>query len=316
MDALAFRRRYERVWIRLEIALTQRRQHDVLELGHLYQEVSGHLAYARTYFPDHAVTRELNRLVGRAHLYLYGKARGQWRAVGQFFASGFPNAVRSIAGTFLVSYGTMALGALVGLVTVLRQQSTMYALLPGGFVQEFDPAKTGPHAVDAPVMASLIMTHNIEVAILAVLGAFTFGLFTLYTLYQNGLILGALAALYWQTGHSFVFWSLILPHGCIELTAIAIAGAAGLHVGHRWLVPGRLRRMDSLRVAFATAARLVAGVMAMLIVAGTIEGFLTPSFVPTIGKYAFAALTVVLLVAWLGFSGRPERRPNGHADVR
>lgn len=307
MDARQFRNRYEVVWAQLHTALMSQRQTDVLELSRLYQEISGHLVYARTYFPDHEVTRELGDLVGRAHLYLYGKSQGQWRSVADFFRFGFAQTVRSVWGTFALCYSVMLLGAVIGLVTVLRQSDAMYALLPSSFVQQFNPAQAGPHAVDAPLMASEIMTHNMEVAIMAMLGAFTLGLLTLYTLYQNGLILGALAALFWHTGHSYIFWSLILPHGCIELTAIAIAGTAGVHVGHRFLVPGRHSRLRSLRLAFATSGRLIAGVMAMLVVAGSIEGFVTPSFMPTLAKYAVAALTIVLLVLYFGFAGRRTR---------
>lgn len=308
MDARQFRARYERVWEELGKGLERRSKVDVLRLGQLYQEAASHLAYARTYFPEHPVTREVNELVGRAHLYLYGKARGQWRSVGKFLSARFPAAVRSVRKTFLVSYAVMILGALVGMVTVGRQESALYAILPGSFVQQFNPAQTGPHLVDAPVTASLIMTHNMEVAILAMLGAFTFGIYTLYTLYQNGLILGALAALYWHTGRSFVFWSLILPHGCIELTAIAIAGAAGIHVGYQFLVPGRSTRLSSLRASFHKAGQLIAGVMAMLLVAGTVEGFLTPSFIPPLFKYGFALLTAVLLIVYFGWSGRNSHR--------
>lgn len=304
MDARQFRRRYEEVWSQLDDALRHSGRVDVLTFSQLYQETAGHLAYARTYFGDHVVTRELNELVGRAHLYLYGKSEGEWKAVGRFFRADFPQAVRAVGGTFALCYGAMLLGALVGLITVGRQQDALYALLPSSFVQAFDPATAGPHAVDAPVMAGMIMTHNIEVAIMAMLGAFTLGLFTLYTLYQNGLILGALAALFWHSGRSYVFWSMILPHGCIELTAIAIAGTAGVHVGHRFLVPGPYTRWQSSKKAFARSGQLIAGVMAMLVVAGTIEGFITPSALPAGGKYMIAAVTVVLLIAYFGFAGR------------
>ncbi|MHB1627095.1 MAG: stage II sporulation protein M [Bacilli bacterium] len=312
MDVLSFRRRYEGEWRALENLLRggARRRAGALrgdrirELTRLYQEAASHLSYARAYFPDHDVTVYLNALTARAHLAVYGKRGGQWRSVGSFLAADFPAAVRSCGAFFALAWLIMLSGAAVGFIAVLLSRNSLYAFLPASFVHLFHPSATGPHVVNAPLMASSIMSHNIEVTVLSFLGAFTLGLFTVYELYFNGLLLGAIAALFLRDHRSLMFWSLILPHGCIELTAISIAGAAGLSVAYRLLVPGRLTRRESFRTAALTGARLLAGTMVMLVIAGTIEGFLTPSSLSIGFKYAFAAGTAVLLVVYFSLAGR------------
>ena len=279
---------------------------DALRLGRLYREASGHLAAARAYFPEDELTRYLNGLVARAHMRLYGRGRGEWSDVGAFLARGFPDAVRAVLPFFAAAWGVTAAAGLIGFLSVLADPGSIYALLPADFVRQFDPNRTGARMAPSPLIASLIMTHNIQVTIIAFLGAFTCGVLTLAILYQNGLILGALAALFLRAGHSLSFWSLILPHGCIELTAIAVAGAAGLSIGYRVLVPGDRPRLESLRRAALLGGRLLAGAALLLVAAGTIEGLLTPSAAPVWVKYAFAGATVVLLAVYLG-RGRAER---------
>lgn len=305
MKEAVFRRRYEPLWAELEELLKRRgKRRDAARLGKLYRETTGHLSFARTYFPDLDVTAYLNGLVGRAHSFLYGKSEGQWMDVGRFFAVEFPAAVRRNIAFFAVSWGIMLVGMVVGFVTVLRSTSALYALLPASFVQGFNPMQAGPHAVDQPLMASLIMTHNIFVTFQAFIGAFTLGLLTMWALYYNGLLLGALAALFLRSHRSLIFWSLILPHGFTELTAIAVAGGAGLLVGYRLIVPGIFTRAESLRRSAADGARMLAGVMTMLVIAGTIEGFLTPSHLSLAFKYVFAFATALAWVIYFTFAGR------------
>ena len=322
MNPHELRRRYETVWNDLERQLSlmhrtrrRRKEADLHTLARLYRETAGHLSAARTYFPHDDTTRYLNGLVGRAHLLIYGRQQGSWRSVGSFFDRGFPSVLRESRAFFQLAWLVTLLSAGAGFVVVWTTPESLYWIFPSSFVQLFNPARAGPHEVVAPIMSSVIMTHNIEVAIVAFLGGFTLGVLTLYALYQNGLILGALAALFLRAGRSLMFWSLILPHGCIELTAINIAGAAGLMTGYRFLVPGRLGRWRSLQQAAARAAQLLAGVAAMLMVAGTIEGFLTPSNAPIWFKYGFACLTVIGLVYYFSRGRRGSRRDSGNVEV-
>jgi uncharacterized membrane protein SpoIIM required for sporulation len=156
------------------------------------------------------------------------------------------------------------------------------------------------------------MTNNIWVSFQAFAGGITFGAFTVYVLIQNGLVLGALGATLSTTApRALRFWSLILPHGVIELMAIFIAAGAGLILGWSLIAPGNVSRWDALRKASRDALPLVGGVVAMLIVAGCIEGFITPSPLPARLKLAFAGLTAIGLTLYFSRAGRQVRAPQG-----
>src|SRR5699024_5409235 len=101
--------------------------------------------------------------------------------------------------------------------------------------------------IDSSLMSAEIMTNNIQVAILAFASGITFGLLTVYVLVYNGLIVGGIAAVYWHAGMSYEFWAYIVPHGMIELTAIFIAGGAGLLMGYKLFVPGSFSRGFQLK---------------------------------------------------------------------
>jgi len=127
------------------------------------------------------------------------------------------------------------------------------------------------------IASSFIMTNNIQVAFLAFAGGVLFGLLSGYVLLFNGLTLGVIGALCQRYGLALPFWSFVLPHGVIELSVIFIAGGSGLMLGHALLSPGLLRRRDALAQAAQKAVRLIIGSVPLLVIAGTIEGFISPS---------------------------------------
>jgi len=155
----------------------------------------------------------------------------------------------------------------------------------------------------APLVSSQIITNNIQVAMMAFAGGMTLGVLTIWSILQNGLMVGALGALFAAKGFGLDFWATIAPHGVIELTAIQVAGGAGLMLARAVIAPGRLRRIDALKASARRAGTLVIGVAGLLVVAGIIEGFVTPQRTPETFRLAFGALTAVVLIAYLGFAG-------------
>jgi uncharacterized membrane protein SpoIIM required for sporulation len=153
-------------------------------------------------------------------------------------------------------------------------------------------------------MSTMIITNNIKVAIIAFAGAVTLGAITIYIITFNGLMLGGLGALYANAGFGYDFWATVAPHGVIELTAIQIAGAAGLLIAAGVVFPGRLRRRDAIAANAKRAGTLILGVASMLVVAGTIEGFISPQrWLPEV-RIAIGTLTAILLLLYFGFGGR------------
>jgi uncharacterized membrane protein SpoIIM required for sporulation len=168
----------------------------------------------------------------------------------------------------------------------------------------FDPEQLGANEghVDAPLMSASIMTNNIQVAFLAFAGGITFGLLTVYVLIYNGIIVGAIAALFWHYDKTYEFWAYIVPHGMIELTAIFIAGGAGLLMGYRLFVPGPYSRAYQLKENAKRSVQLLLGTIPLFIIAGVIEGFITPAAISFEAKYFVAALTVVGLLLYIGIA--------------
>jgi uncharacterized membrane protein SpoIIM required for sporulation len=151
------------------------------------------------------------------------------------------------------------------------------------------------------IFSSFIMTNNIKVSFGAFALGGTAGIGTAALLFYNGILLGELGAIFARHDLTIPFWALILPHGVIELTAIAIAGAAGFLVAKALLAPGDRGRRAALAHEGREAVQLVAGCAALLVVAGLIEGFVTPQpWIPAEGKLAIGGLTAVFLFALLG----------------
>jgi uncharacterized membrane protein SpoIIM required for sporulation len=280
------------------------------DLGRLYRAVTSDLAYAQARGFDVRLCNYLNRLVASAHAYVYGgTAVTGWQRVASFFAHDFPAEFRRSIGYIAICTAITVAAAVVSYVLVRMHPGDAYAILPDMLIPPeikkslhdsnfaFDPSRS-------PLMATAIITNNIRVAIVAMAGCVTLGILTVYIILFNGLMLGAVGALFTNSGFGPDYWATVAPHGVIELTAIQIAGAAGLLVSAGILAPGRLRRRDAIVQAGRRAGVLVAGVFAMLCVAGTIEGFFSPLRLPAPDRIAFGVVTAIGLAAYFGFAGR------------
>jgi uncharacterized membrane protein SpoIIM required for sporulation len=163
---------------------------------------------------------------------------------------------------------------------------------------------------DRPMMSSFVMVNNLKVTALAFSVGVLGGIFTCAILFYNGLMLGVIAGAVQLRGPQVAlgFWAFVAPHGVIELTAIFIAGGAGLMLGWALVNPGQYTRKTALKLAGREAFTLVLGVAAMLVVAGIIEGFFSPSMLPEKLKLATAALLGIALCGYLLLAGRAVGR--------
>ncbi|QFT89093.1 hypothetical protein FIU87_10585 [Bacillus sp. THAF10] len=267
----------------------------------LYQKAAQNLSYAQTFFPEEEVTPYLNELVAKAHNLLYKDQVTSWKQAGNFFRFRFIELLAEQWKFVLVAMLLFTIGGLGSFFAVLNDPLYIYSILPTEMAQSIDPEKLGMNdgQVDAPLMSASITTNNIQVAILAFAGGITFGLLTVYILIYNGIIVGAIAALFWHYGMTYEFWAYIVPHGMIELTAIFIAGGAGLLMGYKLFVPGDFTRGYQLKVNAKRSVLLLLGTIPLFIMAGAIEGFITPANISLEAKYLVAILTVVGLVMYV-----------------
>ncbi len=289
--------------------------HDIEALGRGYRQVVSDLAIARRDFPDDQLTVSLNALAARAHLRLYRAPAPSWRRLGQFFWTDFARRFRSATGYLLVSALLLFGPAALAYVGALLSPTLREALVPAQLRQVMESGRTWTDIEPGlrPGMASLIFTNNIQVAFLCFAGGVLFGIGTVYALVSNGLMLGSVLGAAQFYGVAPLLWAFISPHGYLELTCIVIAGAAGLMLGDALLRPGLLLRREALARAARRAVELVVGAAPVLIVAGLVEGFISPSELPPLMKYLIGPVLGFGLYALLFRVGRGQRASNAAA---
>ncbi|WP_047983926.1 stage II sporulation protein M [Ornithinibacillus californiensis] len=274
---------------------------NIAEFDRLYQKASQHLSYSQTYFPNEDVTFYINELVGKSHNLLYKNQVTSGKQIRDFFSKRFIGLLLEQWKFIVVSALLFFAGGLAGFLAVADDPLHIYSILPADISQGVDPERLGEghDSIDSSLMSAEIMTNNIQVAILAFASGITFGILTIYLLVFNGLLVGALAGLFWHYGMTYEFWAYIVPHGMIELTAIFIAGGAGLIMGYRLFVPGPYSRIYQLKYHGKRSVLLFLGTVPLFVIAGIIEGFITPAAISLEAKYIVAGITVIGMIAYI-----------------
>ena len=271
---------------------------DVNRFLHLFRLSSHDLAYSRTHYPKSSVVAYLNSLISDCHSYVYAvKKISPWTPL-KYIAYGFPKLLKQYKWYVLCSFGIFAFGMVLSLLFTLHNGNNASMFLPQNIIDSAKSGKSGGGQWNNPLMSSYIMVNNISISLKAFVLGITLGLGTIYVLFSNGAVLGSLTGLIYLYGNPKNYWSLILPHGIMELTAVFISGAAGLLIAKSMLLPGEYSRRHSLIIGAKKAVSLVFGIIFMLIIAGIIEGFFTPSSISAEGKLIFAAITAVILTIY------------------
>jgi uncharacterized membrane protein SpoIIM required for sporulation len=278
-------------------------------LLHLYRATSADLSRLRALGADDAVTARINRLVLRAHAVVYRTPR-KGVSISAFYRRELPRLFRATWRYTFASFIVTLVFALLADFSVGAHPEVVSDLV-GDAGREFSAAhEKGDfedrfQAVPSPLLSSLVTTNNIGVALKAFGFGITFGVGTAYVLAVNGAMLGGFTGSYRKAGLSRELWMTILPHGVLEMSAIVVSGGAGFLVGAALLFPGRRKRLDALRDEAVRAAQLAAGLVPAFIVAGALEGFVTPSLVlPPAFKVALGAFAAAAFWAYLLAVGR------------
>jgi uncharacterized membrane protein SpoIIM required for sporulation len=318
MDERAFITSSRPTWERLTEDLDRARRRGVTslppaELRRLnddYRRAAADLAYAQTHFPDTDTMAYLNSLVARAHGELYGSTPRRGARVWRFVSVEYPALLRAewkmLALSAVLLLGAMAAAYLIAHVDYPLGRLFLPPDLRDNVADRFQSGQQSGDsaALVAPLLSAQITINNIQVSLTAFAGGMTFGALTAWALIQNGLLVGALAAVYAEAGLSLQFWSLVVPHGALEIPAIIVAGGAGLVLGRTLISPGDMPRLEALRRAARPAIRMVLGAIPLFIVAGLVEGFVTPRPIDPWLKIAFGAALFALLAAYVVFAGR------------
>ena len=312
-------------WARLEslVAACQGRNISVLsttdlrELAQLYRQTAADLATAREDPSSRRLAAYLNQLLGRAHNLVYAGHRRERGGLLAFYTRTFPRTFRATWRYTATAVAILALGALAGAVLAATSPGFERFVLGGEMLDTIERREMWTHSIlpIKPLASAGITANNLSVAILAYASGIVAGVGTFYIMATNGLMVGVLATVCHRAGMSLDLWSFVAPHGTLELPAIFIAGGAGLIIARSLVVASDRPRRECLVDAGRTSLRLFGGVVPLLIVAGLIEGFVSPAGLDPVAKFAIGASMFGLLVAYLGFAGRQPSAARGGQDV-
>ena len=279
---------------------------EVDEMVDLYQRVSSHLSHARAAYRDPALVGRLTRLVSRANGVIYASRSRSLTAVRDFFAWRFPAAVwqsrRYVAVAAALLLGpAIVIGVWLGnsdeAINTLGDKAAREAYLDESFESYYS-------SEPAEQFATEVTVNNIQVAVIAFVGGLLLCIPTVLSMVQNGVLLGGAAGLFADAHELPKFFGLILPHGLLEITAVIVAGGAGLRLGWAIIAPGDRTRGRALGDEARRAGTMALGIMLAFVVAGTIEGFVTGRGVPTALRVGIGVAVWLAFIAWIVVQGR------------
>jgi uncharacterized membrane protein SpoIIM required for sporulation len=319
MPADRFITQRKNAWQRLEellnlldhSSLGRLRREEVRELGRIYRRTASDLAIARAESRDPRLVNYLNSLVIRAHGRIYRANAQGGKKILQFFTHELPQTFRRTWRYTFVSFSVFFVFAVLSFVATRYDPEFSELVGVNPAFREF--------AIEAKLRwwetinnanqteASQIMTHNIQVTIYTFAFGAMFGVGTLFYLAYNGANIASVLALTYRAGFGNDLVTFMVGHGVIELTCIFIAGGAGLLIGTALIMPGNLTRADALKTRGMEAVRLMLGVAVLLVIAGTIEGFISPMPIDPRIKYSVGAITGIALYSYLFFVGHEKK---------
>ena len=288
-------------------ALRSMSGHELARLIDDYQALTADLARARSLGAARETIDQLNRIAVAGHNLLYGHIRLRQSAAPSYGIGNFARVVRKYAWAVALSAVMFFGPALVSFVAIQFNPSLGYDLVADAFL-EFDPASPDNlHQIPSlarPVVSSMIISNNIQVTLLAFGFGLTAGIGTTVLLIFNGIHLGSVAGWMVLHGKDRALWGWIMPHGGTELLAICLAGAAGYILASAIVAPGLVRRSSALKNIGPDALTIELGCMVMLVIAGLIEGFVSPSDISYPSRIAVLAVSLVLWTVYFLGAGR------------
>jgi uncharacterized membrane protein SpoIIM required for sporulation len=282
---------------------------DLQELSLAYRQIAADLAAIREDPASVHFARYINQLLVRAHNTIYSGRRASPKALFSFFWDTYPAAFRRNLKHCILATLIFAAAGLVGAILTYQNPDFKAKLLGPQMVDTIQKREMWTHSIVGikPLASSAIMTNNMSVGFTTFALGITAGLGTIYMMAFNGLLIGVIGMACWLPGMSLQLWSFVAPHGVLELPAIFIAGGAGLRIAQGLLFPGVLSRKDSLAKAGQEAVQLLLGTIPILIIAGLIEAFVSPTALAVTLKFSMAAALFVLLNVYLFGMGRGLR---------
>nr|WP_203597655.1 stage II sporulation protein M [Actinomadura bangladeshensis] len=309
--------------MRLEHLINRRRRltgAEADELVELYQRTATHLSVVRSSTPDPQLVSRLSSLVARGRAAVAGAHAPLWRDVTRFATVSFPVVAYRLKWWWL---GNAVLGNLLALalaIWVVHSPEVQASIGTPEEIRELVDHDFANYYTEhsAASFAFQVWVNNAWVSAIALIFGILLGIPTVYVLLMNQLNLGLIGGLMFASGKGDVFFGLILPHGLLELTAVYLAVAGGLKLGWTIIDPGPRRRGQALAEEGRAAVSIAIGLVAVLLVSGLIEGFVTGWVHITWLRIAIGVVAEVAFLSYVIVLGRRATRQGetGDADLR
>ncbi|GAB2954664.1 stage II sporulation protein M [Streptomyces sp. NPDC058869] len=322
MDLDVFVTAHRTEWDRLEHLLRRGRRltgAEADELVVLYQRTATHLSLIQSSSSDPLLTGRLTQLVARARSTVTGTRKASWRDAARFLTTGFPAAVycsrhwwvpTAVLSTVVAALLGWWIGTHPEVQAAIAAPEDLRAMTrPGGEYETYYSSHP------AASFAAQVWTNNAQAAALClVLGAFLC-IPVIWILFLNMLNLGVGIGLMSSAGRLDVFLGLVLPHGLLELTAVFVAAGTGLRLGWAVIDPGPLSRRTALAQQGRAALGMAIGLALVLFVSGLIEGFVTPSGLPTWARITIGIAAELAFLAYVYILGGRAARAGDTGDL-
>lgn len=283
---------------------------EIDELIHLYQLVSAQLSHVRTTYEDPHLNARLSQILGEARAVIYRGRTHPLTAVAKFFTVTFPAAVWHSRYFVLLSTAMFFVPALLLGFWLAGDPDSLERVVPADLQAEIAESQFADYykSDSAQNFATSVTLNNARVGLMAFAFGFIPMLGTGFVMVFNGANVGVMGAVMHSSGESAQFWGLILPHGLLEIAAILVAGGAGLRLSWTIIAPGDRTRLRALKEEGLRSISIVFGLVVCFIVAGFIEGFVTPSDLPTSLRIAVGVSALVLFTVYLVALGSQAAR--------
>lgn len=276
---------------------------DADEMARDFTQLVDDLAYAKTFYPGSKVTRFINSEASRIYLNIYKNRKEESNRLLTYWKYDLPLTIRRHHGTILFSFIVFIIFFAVGFFVAMRDESMARSFLGDGYVNQtqenIDNGNPfGVYESGNPVLSWInLMIHNIKVSFLVFVSGIFCGIPSLYLLAQNAAMVGVFDQYFTSKGFGVDFFLVVFVHGTLELTAIIIAGAAGLILGKSFLFPGTIRRIDAFKKGAKDGVKILIGLMPVFALAAFFEGFITRLYNDiSILTSAVLALSVIFVI--------------------
>jgi uncharacterized membrane protein SpoIIM required for sporulation len=318
LKSLRFRQEREADWSELErlvntyerVGVKGMSDEEILKAPVLYRATLSALSVARSTSLDKAAIDYLESLCARGYFFIYGSRATLFEKLSSFFRTDWHSGVRALWRETLASTFFVVVGVAMAMALYAQNTEWYYAFVPGDLAGGRDPTASmeslrstlydgaGEDKDGLGVFATYLFRHNTGVAILSFALGFAFGVPSAFLMVLNGAVLGMFVALFRSHGLGYEVGGWLMVHGVTEFFAFILAGAAGMNLGRAMAFPGQQSRLDALAKAGIVSGTVMGGCIVMLIVAGLLEGFARQLVTSDMARYAIAAVTGVIWVAY------------------